>query len=78
VIGKFQRVAKAGAQVVNTDVPSVMLPRFVDLAGKTKAQPITKLELVPGVVETVYPDYAVIHDLVATTLAASVAAAGAE
>ena len=78
VIGKFQRVAKAGAQVVNTDVPSVMLPRFVDLAGKTKAQPITKLELVPGVVETVYPDYAVIHDLVATTLAASVVAAGAE
>lgn len=76
VIGKFQGIASAGAQVVKTDIPSVMLPRFVALARQTRAQPITKLELVPGVVETVYPDYAVIHQLVATTLAASVAGSG--
>lgn len=76
VIGKFQGVAEAGTQVVGTDIPSVMLPRFVDMARKTQAQPITKLELVPGVVETVYPDYAVIHELVATTLTASTAGSG--
>ena len=78
VIGKFQGVAEAGTQVVKTDIPSVMLPRFVDIARKTRAQPITKLELVPGVVDTVYPDYAMIHELVATTLAASIAGSGGD
>ncbi|HEV7957461.1 MAG: LytR family transcriptional regulator [Microbacteriaceae bacterium] len=64
VLGKFQDIASAGTQVVSTDVPTVMLPRFVDLVGKTRALPVTKVELVPGVVDTVYPDYAVIHALV--------------
>jgi len=74
VIGKFQRVAKAGTQVVKTDVPSVMLPRFVDVATKTRTLPITDLELVPGVVDTLNPDYAMIHELVRTTLEGSLTA----
>lgn len=73
VIGKFQGVADAGAQVVKTDVPSVMLPRFVEMAGKTRVQPITKLELIPGVVDTLDPDYAMIHEIVRATLAGSLA-----
>ncbi len=72
VLGKFQSVAKAGAQVVKTDVPSVMLPRFVDIATKARTVPITELELVPGVVDTLNPDYAMIHELVRTTLEGSV------
>lgn len=64
VLSKFQSIASAGTQVVSTDVPAVMLPRFVELASKARSLPITKLELVPGVVDTVFPDYAVIHALV--------------
>jgi LCP family protein required for cell wall assembly len=68
VLSKFQGIASAGVQVINTDVPQQMLPAFLDLAGKARALPITKLELVPGVVETVYPDFDVIHALVQATL----------
>ena len=66
VLGKFRGIAEAGVQVISTDVPSVMLPRFVDMASKARSQPLTKLELVPGVpgVDTVYPDYESIHALV--------------
>jgi LCP family protein required for cell wall assembly len=76
VLTKFQGIAEAGVQVVKTDVPSVMLPTLVDLATQARAMPITTLELVPGVVETVYPDFDVIHALVDSTIAGSVAAAG--
>ncbi|MBC7519300.1 MAG: LCP family protein [Microbacteriaceae bacterium] len=70
VLGKFQDVAKAGAQVVKTDVPSAMLSQFIDLAAKAKTQPMTRLELVPGVVDTVYPKYPVIHALVQRAIGA--------
>jgi polyisoprenyl-teichoic acid--peptidoglycan teichoic acid transferase len=65
VLGKFQAVADAGAQVVKTDIPQGMLAAFVELAAKTKAQPVTSLELTPdsGVV-TAHPDYEMIHALV--------------
>lgn len=56
VLGKFQGIAEAGVQVIGTDIPQVMLPSFVDLATKTRAQPITKVELVPEVTAALYPD----------------------
>ena len=68
VLSKFQGIASAGVQVINTDVPKSMLPAFLDVATQARVLPITKLELVPGVVETVYPDFAVIHALVQSTL----------
>lgn len=74
VLTKFQAVADAGAQVVNTDIPQGMLAAFVDLAAKTRAVPVTSLELTPdsGIV-TAHPDYGMIHALVAGALAASTA-----
>jgi len=72
VLGKFQAVAEAGAQVVTTDVPAAALPYFVDLAGKTRALPIEKLELVPeNGVEVGDPDYDTIRSLVDTALLAT-------
>ena len=69
VLTKFQAVADAGAQVVKTDIPQSMLGPLGDLAGKTKAQPVTSLELTPdsGVV-TAHPDYEMIHALVQASL----------
>ena len=70
VLSKFQAVADAGAQVVKTDIPQGMLAAFVDLATKTRALPVTSLELTPdsGVV-TAHPDYDMIHALVQASLA---------
>jgi polyisoprenyl-teichoic acid--peptidoglycan teichoic acid transferase len=69
VLTKFQAVADAGAQVVSTDVPQGMLAAFVDLAGKTRSQPVTAVELTPdsGIV-TAHPDYDLIHSLVQAAL----------
>lgn len=61
VVTKFQDIAKAGAQVVKTDIPSAALPGFVDLAEKARKLPVTQLELVPPVFNQVHPDYAKLH-----------------
>ena len=71
VLTKFQAVAEAGAQVVKTDIPTGMLPRFVELGKKAKLMPITTLELVPPVVQTAAPDIEAIKALIAQTIAAS-------
>jgi len=65
VLTKFQAVAEAGAQVVRSDVPQAALGYFVDLASKTKDQPISSIELIPDngvIVED--PDFDAIHTLV--------------
>jgi LCP family protein required for cell wall assembly len=65
VLTKFQAVAKAGSQVVKSDVPRASLGYFVDLASKTRAQPIEKIELIPAngvVVER--PDFDEIHQMI--------------
>ncbi|WP_241986527.1 LCP family protein [Cryobacterium fucosi] len=70
VLTKFQAVAKAGSQVVKTDIPQGMLGYFVNLASKTKALPIKSVELIPdNNVDPEDPDYGVIRDLIATSLA---------
>ncbi|WP_235491377.1 LCP family protein [Frigoribacterium sp. Leaf186] len=57
VLSKFQAVAAAGVQTVDTDIPQGALAAFVDLAVKAKSQQITSLELVPPTYDNVYPDY---------------------
>jgi len=70
VLTKFQAVAKAGEQVVKTDIPQGMLGYFVNLASKTKTLPVNAVELVPeNNVDPLDPDYAHIRDLIAEALA---------
>ena len=57
VLSKFQAVASAGVQTVDTDIPQGALAAFVDLAVEAKSQQITSLELVPPTYDNVYPDY---------------------
>jgi LCP family protein required for cell wall assembly len=72
VLTKFQAVADAGAQVVKTDIPQSMLAPFVELATKTRAVPVTTLELTPanGVI-TARPDYDLIRSQIEQALIAS-------
>ncbi|AWB90501.1 LytR family transcriptional regulator [Salinibacterium hongtaonis] len=68
VVTKFQAITEAGADVVKTDIPKVMLSRFVEIAAKSQSLPINALELVPPQVDTLNPDYPAIHTLVQESL----------
>ncbi len=61
VLTKFEAIARAGTQLVQTDISQSMLGRFVELGGKARALELTRLELVPPLVDTENPDYARIH-----------------
>ncbi len=69
VLTQFQAIAKAGAQVVRTDVPSAALPGLLDLADKARTQPVTRLELVPPTFNPARPDYAKLHAAVQAAVA---------
>lgn len=69
VLTRFQDVAAAGADIVETDLPQSLIPTLVDLALKAKEQPVTTIELTPeGGIDEFDPDYAYIQELVQTTL----------
>lgn len=69
VVTKFNDIAKAGTQVVKTDIPQSMLGYFVDLGMKTRKLPVTNLELVPPTIDPTDPDYDEIHQLVQQAVA---------
>ena len=70
VLTKFESVARAGKQVVKTDVPQGMLGYFVNLAAKTKSLPVNSLPMIPANgVDPEKPDYAAIQAKVAAALA---------
>ena len=72
VLAKFQAVASAGVQTVDTDIPRGALSAFVELALKTKGQEIGDLEIVPPTYDNVYPDYTIIRaDVAAATASAA-------
>ncbi|WP_228479480.1 LCP family protein [Microbacterium atlanticum] len=69
VLTRFQDVAAAGADVVQTDLPQSLIPTLVDLAMKAKEQPVQTLELTPaGGIDEFDPDYAYIAELIQATL----------
>ncbi|WP_345763809.1 LCP family protein [Diaminobutyricibacter sp. McL0608] len=69
VVTKFQDIAKAGKQVMKTDIPQSMLGYFVDLGLKTRKLPVQQVELVPPAIDPQNPDYTQIHQMVKTALA---------
>ncbi|MEO6825693.1 MAG: LCP family protein [Microbacteriaceae bacterium] len=71
VVTKFDAIAKAGTQVIKTDIPQQMLGYFVDLGMKTKTLPVKRVELVPPEVDPSDPDYASIRKMVKQALSPS-------
>ena len=70
VLTKFQSIAQTGQQVVKTDLPQGALGYFTNLAGKTKALPMSTVELVPdNGVDPTDPDYDYIRGLISAALA---------
>ncbi|WP_315900794.1 LCP family protein [Microbacterium esteraromaticum] len=69
VVTRFNEIAAAGTQLMETDLPQDKLPEFFDLMMKAKEQPVTEIELVPdnGIVEG-DPDFELIHQMVRDAL----------
>lgn len=61
VLTHFNEIAKAGKQLLKTDIPSDMIPTFIDLALKAKSQGIESLELVPPQYDMIHPNFSAIR-----------------
>lgn len=69
VLTRFQDVATAGADIVQTDLPQSLIPFLADLAIKAKELPVKTIELTPeGGIDEYEPDYAYVQELVRTSL----------
>jgi len=61
VLLNVKDIAKAGAQLLSTDIPHTELGTFVDLALKARDEPIGTMSFVPPMIDTGAPDYALIR-----------------
>ncbi|WP_404431778.1 LCP family protein [Microbacterium lacus] len=69
VLTRFQDVAQAGSDIVDTDLPESLSPVLAELALKAKEQPVTAIELTPeGGIDEYNPDYAYVQELVRQAL----------
>ena len=69
VLTRFQDVANAGADIVETDLPQSLIPFLAELALKAKEEPVQTIELTPaGGIDEYNPDYAYVQELVRTAL----------
>jgi LCP family protein required for cell wall assembly len=64
VITRFESLAKAGENLIETDLPASELDRFIDLALKARRQPMSTVSFVPPAIDTSDPDLARIHAMV--------------
>ncbi|WP_374311176.1 LCP family protein [Microbacterium sp.] len=69
VLTRFQDVAAAGRDIVQTDLPQSLIPALADLGLKAKELPVSTIELTPaGGIDEYDPDYPYIAELIRTTL----------
>ena len=69
VLTRFQDVAAAGQDLIQTDLPQSLLPFLAELALKAKDEPVTTIELTPeGGIDEYDPDFAYIQQLLQQTL----------
>ena len=71
VLSRFQDIAAAGTELVETDIPESMLGRFLDLAAKARGYDPVNVELVPPAFDPENPDFADARALVDAGLMAA-------
>jgi polyisoprenyl-teichoic acid--peptidoglycan teichoic acid transferase len=74
VVTKFQEIAKAGEEIVATDLPTSQIGTMLDLAQKGRSLPLSSVSFAPPLIRPVKPDFAKIREIVKTKIAASQAA----
>jgi polyisoprenyl-teichoic acid--peptidoglycan teichoic acid transferase len=75
VLTKFEELAKAGQQLVSTNLPASELDAFAQLALKARTQKVASVSFVPPQVNTSDPDIAKIHAMIDTAIERSEAPA---
>jgi LCP family protein required for cell wall assembly len=68
VLTKFQGIAAASKEVVQTDIPASHLGTFMDLALNAKKLPVSSFSPVPPLINTGDPDFALIRTKVAQAI----------
>jgi polyisoprenyl-teichoic acid--peptidoglycan teichoic acid transferase len=71
VLTRFQQIAKAGRDVMRTDLPASELSVFLELATKAKSQPVMSVSFIPPLVNPITPDFGAIRAKVQASIAAS-------
>ena len=68
VLLNASRIAQSSKNLVSTDIPATELGRFADLTQKARGKQISTVSLVPPVVNTAFPDFDVVHQLIADAI----------
>lgn len=68
VLLNASRIADSSKNLVSTDIPASELGQFADLTLKARGKQISSVSLVPPVVNTSFPDFDVIHRLIADAI----------
>jgi LCP family protein required for cell wall assembly len=71
VLTNFEKIAKASAAMMSTDIPASEVDTFMALALKAKSQPVATLSLVPPMINTAEPDIGLIKRKVAQAITTS-------
>ena len=76
-IRNFEKLARAGAETISTNLPASELDRFIPLAMDARGQKMSTLSLVPPLINTAEPDIDLIHEKVADAIDRAEGKAGA-
>ncbi len=71
VITRFGDLARASEALIETDLPASELDTFIDLALKSRAEPISSVSFVPPAIVTADPDIDKIQEMVDTAISRS-------
>ncbi|PFG15909.1 LytR family transcriptional attenuator [Propionicimonas paludicola] len=71
VFTRFSEIAEAGGQIVATNLPTSEVGTMLELAAKAKSLPMASVSFAPPMIVTWDPDFALIKQTVADTIAAS-------
>ena len=74
VVTKFQEIAKAGEEIVATDLPTSQIGTMLDLAQKGRSLPLSSVSFTPPLILPAKPDFPKIREVVNQKIAASEAA----
>lgn len=74
VLTRYEQIAKSSKDIVETDIPSKLLPAFVDLSMNVKDAKVTSIAFTSELIEHWDPDYDFIRERVAKAISASTAA----
>jgi LCP family protein required for cell wall assembly len=64
----FEAIADAGSDMVSTNIPAAEVGNFIDLALKARSQKVSTVSLVPPLINTSDPDFALIRSTILDAL----------